>query len=108
MNTHSREADCRMELLAAIAIRHDVDAKRVKKLFECVTTEEALRLFTEEERSSMMKEVAERICYYMEKRGKGKLKVDCVVYTNELGELARSKEAKEWFTLLEQEQEQSI
>ena len=49
-----------------------------------------------------------RICYYLEKRAKGKLQIDCIMYANEFGELARSKEAVKWFTLLEQEQAQQI
>ena len=48
------------------------------------------------------------ICFYLNKRAKGKLKIDCIMYSNEFGELAKSKEAQEWFTLLEQEQEQQI
>ena len=44
----------------------------------------------------------------IEKRAKGKLQVDCILYANEFGELAKSKEAETWFTLLAQEQGQSI
>ena len=47
---------------------------------------------------------ARRICFYMEKRAGGRMKADCVLYTNELGELARSKGVREWFILLEREQ----
>ena len=46
----------------------------------------------------------ERICYYLNKRTKGKMKIDCVMYANEFGELAKSKGVSEWFSfLLEQE-----
>ena len=55
---------------------------------------------------SVMEYVVERICYYLEKRAKGKMKIDCILYANEFGELAKSKEAELWFTLLEQEQAQ--
>ena len=50
----------------------------------------------------------ERICYYLNKRAKGKMHIDCIMYANDFGELARSEEAPKWFTLLEQEQEQQI
>ena len=43
MNTHSREADCRMELLAAFAVRFQVPKERIQEMLECVTTEEAVR-----------------------------------------------------------------
>ena len=109
MNTHSKEADCRMELLAAFAVKLGVETKQVCEILECVTTEEAVGILQE---SGKLKEVMdyamERICYYLNKRTKGNMKIDCIMYANEFGELARSKEAAEWFTLLEQEQGQSI
>ena len=100
MNTHSREADCRMELLAAFSFRAGVEPHDIHKLFECVTTEEAVRLLKKSGKLDIvMKSIVERICYYMEKRSKGKLNVDCIIYTNELGELAKSEGAEKWFIL---------
>lgn len=100
MNTHSREADCRMELLAAFSFRAGVEPHYIHKLFECVTTEEAVRLLKKSGKLDfVMKSIVERICYYMEKRSKGKLHVDCIIYTNELGELAKSEGAEKWFIL---------
>ena len=32
----------------------------------------------------------------------------CILYANEFGELAKSREAEKWFTLLAQEQEHRI
>lgn len=107
MNTHSNEADCRMELLAAFSVKADVDSEKIKKLLDCVTTEDAVHILDDAGKlQPIMDNVAERICYYLDRRAKGKLKTDCIIYTNEYGELAKSKGAKEWFTLLEQEQEQ--
>ena len=107
MNTHSREADCRMELLVAFALRRQVSPELLMQLFDCVTTEEAIRIL---EKSGcveqIMQDIVEKICYYLNKRAKGKLKIDCILYANDFGELAKSKEAEEWFTLLAQEQEQ--
>lgn len=104
MNTHSGEGDCRMELLAAFAIREGIDAERVRAILDCVTTEEAVRILKEEGKcSQVMERAMERICYYLEKRAGGQMKLACIMYANEFGELARSKEAERWFTLLEQE-----
>ena len=50
----------------------------------------------------------ERICFYLEKRAKGRLEIDCIMYSNEFGELAKSRKAEKWFTLLAQEQAQQI
>ncbi|MCM1284056.1 MAG: cobalt-precorrin-5B (C(1))-methyltransferase CbiD [Muribaculaceae bacterium] len=106
MNTHSKEADCRMELLAAFAIKAQADPLLVRKIVECATTEEAV-LFLEESGKlpQIMEQIAERICYYMEKRAGGNLQADCILFSNAYGELAKSKGAKEWFILLEQERE---
>lgn len=106
MNTHSREADCRMELLAAFCVREQMELGQVRRILECVTTEEALPVLTESgKRQPVMDHIAERICYYMENRSGGRLQTDCILYANGYGELARSKEAEAWFTLLAQEQE---
>ena len=44
MNTHSKEGDCRMELLAGAAILEGADIETVKKILGCVVTEEALHI----------------------------------------------------------------
>jgi cobalt-precorrin-5B (C1)-methyltransferase len=107
MNTHSKEADCRMELLAAFSAKANVDNESICKILDCVTTEEAVAILQESGKlQQVMDTVVERICYYMEKRAKGNLQIDCIIYSNEYGELAKSKEVEEWFILLGQEQEQ--
>lgn len=107
MNTHSKEGDCRMELLAAFAIREHMRIEEVCQILNCVTTEEAVRILKNNRKlHPVMKHVMERICYYLNKRARGELQIDCILYANEFGELARSKEADTWFTLLAQEQAQ--
>ena len=96
-----------MELLAAFAVKHGVEPKHVCEMLECVTTEEAVRILKESGKQQKVMDYAmERICYYLNKRAKGNMQIDCIMYANEFGELAKSKEAAEWFTLLVQEQEQ--
>lgn len=109
MNTHSKEADCRMELLTAFAVKCGVDSKIAMQILECVTTEEAVRILGETTKQQEVMDYAmERLIYYLNKRAKGKMKIDCIMYANEFGELAKNKEAAEWFSLLEQEQGQQI
>ena len=109
MNTHSSEGDCRMELLTAFAAKFGADSKTLGALMECVTTEEAVRILKEcGLQQTVMDYTMERICYYLQKRAKQKIEIDCIMYANEFGELAKSKGAEEWFTLLGQEQEQRI
>lgn len=107
MNTHSKEADCRMELLAAFSAKEGVQTEKIRQILDCVTTEEAVRILKESGKlQPVMETIAERICFYLEKRAGGKLQIDCILYANEFGELAKSKGADKWFTLLEQEQVQ--
>lgn len=109
MNTHSREADSRMELLAAFAIKHQVNVEILNQILDCVTTEEAIRLLKESGKlQCVMEDVIDRICFYLDKRANGKLEIDCEIYVNEFGELAKSKGVEEWFTLLAQDAEQQI
>lgn len=109
MNTHSREGDCRMELIAALAIRADVDQAVVHRILNCVTTQEAVKLLRESGKDrQVFDDAMQRICYYLNKRAEGKMQVDCIMYANEFGELAKSRGAEEWFILLGQEQEQQI
>lgn len=98
MNTHSGEGDCRMELLAAFAVRAGAGLEAVRRILECAVTEEALGILDQcGKRQEAMDLCMERICYYLDKRAKGKLQVDCILYANEFGELAKSRGAEEWF-----------
>lgn len=109
MNTHSRERDCRMELLAAFAVKCGVGAERACRILECVTTEEAVRILEESgKKREVMDFAMNRICYYLDRRAGGRVQVDCILYANAYGELAKSGGAEEWFTLLEREQERRI
>lgn len=109
MNTHSKEGDCRMELLAAFAVRYETASRAVREILECATTQEAVDILeTCGRRQEVMDYAMERIIYYLDKRAKGCMKIDCVMYSNECGVLAKSKEAEEWFTLLAREQERRI
>lgn len=109
MNTHSKVADCRMELLAAFAAAEQVELAQINRILACVTTEEAIPVLAESGKlEAVMDRAAKRICHYMEIRAGGKLKADCILYANEFGELAKSEGAEKWFTLLGREQGPSI
>lgn len=107
MNTHSREGDCRMELLAASAIKCGVEHENTDKILSCISTEEAVRILREcGKLEEVMDYAMERSIFYLNRRAGEKMQIDCIMYSNEFGELARSREAEKWFTLLAQEQEQ--
>ena len=120
MNTHSKEADCRMEILTAISAINGADNSLCMNIMECVTTEEALRLIDAAGlKDAVMNEVTKRIEIHLADRVRRRtdaisagdlpdMQADVIVYSNEYGILGMSKGAEEWFTLLAQEQEHRI
>jgi cobalt-precorrin-5B (C1)-methyltransferase len=98
MNTHSKEADCRMELLAAATIRadsKDITLSDMQRVLACATTEEALGILQERGiLAPVMSQVMERILFYLNKRAAGKMQMECILFSNEFGELARSSPNK--------------
>lgn len=109
MNTHSKEADCRMELLAALAAKEQADGSYVRRILECATTQEAIPILSESgKREAVMEMAAKRVCYYMENRAEKRLKADCIIFANGFGELAKSEGAEKWFILSEREREPRI
>lgn len=116
MNTHSKEADCRMELLSAAALRalyktalnqniHHGNAdlmecekqfKAVSQVLEAVTTEEGIRILREAGMQEItMDEVINKIMFYLRKRAGDNLRIECIMYSNDFGLLAQSAGAKE-------------
>ena len=95
MNTHSHEADSRMEILASCAIRAGADAAVAIKILDCLNTEEALHII---ENAGLFKEtmdiVLEKILFYLNFRAQGRIEIDCILYSNEFGLLAESERAK--------------
>ena len=66
MNTHSRQADCRMEVLAAYAAAEGASAECVQAILSCITTMEALELLKEKGiLSGVMERVMERIEFHL-------------------------------------------
>ena len=100
MNTHSKEGDCRMELLAAAAVKADCTLSTIKTILDCVTTEEALVHIKNEGRlEAVMKYIMEKIMFFLNKRAGAKIETACMVYCNQFGLLAESANA---MALLEQ------
>lgn len=101
MNTHSKEADCRMEIICALGLKHDVPEDILKKILDCVTTEEAGKLLKECGKcDEVFEDAAKKVCENLDKRAQGKIKSECVLFSKELGELAKSKGAADFIERL--------
>lgn len=90
MNTHSRNADARMELLAANALAAGAAVETVKKILESLTTDEGIRILKESgDLQNTMECVLKKIDYYLKKRAYDRLKIGVILFSNEYGELGK-------------------
>ena len=95
MNTHSKEADCRMELLAEAAIRCDADQETLLGILNSVSTEEAYEyLLNAGIEKACFEHIMERVSFYLNKRAEGKMQVECIIYSNRWGLLGATKDAE--------------
>lgn len=103
MNTHSREGDCRMEILTAAAVKNQVPYAVLEDILQCVTTEEAIRkLDACGKKEAVMQDLLKKICFYMNKRAAGKMQIEVILYSNDFGELAKSDGAESFLNTLKQ------
>ncbi len=94
MNTHSHEADCRMELLAAAGLRAGVDPGILRELLGAATTDEAVRILAQEGLlECVMEQVMQRIAFYLNARAAGALQIECIVYSSVQGLLGMTEGA---------------
>ena len=106
MDTHSREADARMELLMAAAYRAGCAPDTLGKILDCLVTEEALAYIAKDGcLSATMELLMKKILFYLKKRVKEELRVECILYANGYGELARSDGAVELLERIRGEEE---
>lgn len=91
MNTHSHQADCRAELLAAQAARSGASLETVQKILGTDTTEEAVEVLKNTGcLEDTMEEVMRRIVFYMQHHTEGKLRTEAIVFSSRLGVLGES------------------
>ncbi|WP_434309114.1 cobalt-precorrin-5B (C(1))-methyltransferase CbiD [Hominifimenecus sp. rT4P-3] len=94
MNTHSREADARLELLAAHGALAGADRSCLKRVMESVTTEDALDLLEEAGvLETVMQTVTEKIEFHLRHRAYDRLMVGAILFSSRRGELGRSPSA---------------
>lgn len=96
MNTHSKEGDSRMEILSYLAIQRSDDINSIREMSKSVTTEEAAKILKKMGIcDEVMKDANDRICRNLERRAGNGIKVQCIMFSKELGELSVSDGARE-------------
>lgn len=106
MNTHSRAADGRMEVLCACAVRAGAGIETARDLLKANTTEEALQILQEAGiLQEAMADLMERIRYYLNRNTDGKIVLEAIVFSNVFGYLGETSGAE---TLRERIREQNL
>ena len=102
MDTHSRTADCRMEVFASHAAMAGADAAVVKEIMACLNTTEVVKILKGRGLlQDIMKTVMERITFYLRQRAGGELETGAVVFSGEEGILGRTENAERLLGLIE-------
>ena len=95
MNTHSRQADCRMEVFASHAAMAGADRETVRRLMQCINTAEAIGILKERRvLQQVMETVMDRIEFYLRQRAGEELAIGAIMFSLEEGILGRTKEAE--------------
>ena len=96
MNTHSRHADARAELMAALALRAGADRETACRILDTITTDEALDIMEQAGiRQKAMELAAQRIRYYMRRRVGEKMQTEVILFSGSYSYLAQTSGADE-------------
>lgn len=104
MNTHSRNADSRMEILTAHAAVLGADRETAEALMNCITTDEALEIL--KDRGLLEKVTArllERMEFYVDHRSGKNLERGILIFSQVYGRLGQSEDTERLIGCLEQE-----
>ena len=106
MNTHSRESDSRMELLAGAALRAGADADVCRALQQALTTDEALiklKDLAPELYGETIRIIAERIQYHLDRRTAGRIKTGVILFAGRNTFLAETEPVEDLRLMLEEQ-----
>ncbi len=96
MNTHSHNADARMELLAVHAALLGAPVELLQRVMGCVTTDDALKHLSEVELlRPVMGQLMERMEFYTNQRAGGKLELGILTFSKVHGILGQTKRVPE-------------
>ncbi|MGN0715802.1 MAG: cobalt-precorrin-5B (C(1))-methyltransferase CbiD [Anaerovoracaceae bacterium] len=91
MNTHSRNADARAEIIAAAALRAGISREGAMRILETPTTDAALDILAEENiMKQTMDVLMEKIAFYLDHRCYGAIETEALVFSNDRGYLGET------------------
>lgn len=94
MDTHSRNADCRMEILASNAALAGADSDTVREVMSCISTDDALDVLNAASLTEKtMDIIMDKVHQHMKRRSGGKIVSGAVVFSNSYGVLGKTADA---------------
>ena len=104
MNTHSKNGDCRAELMAAQALRAGADMDTVKALLDTITTEEGVQILKQAGLlKAAMEETAGRVQFYLDHRTGKRIQTGAVLFSTVEGRLADTDNVPKLLELIGQQ-----
>ncbi len=105
MNTHSRTADCRVELFCAHAAAAGARQETILALFEAATSDACLDVLGEEGLlSAVLERLGKAIGEHLSRRVAGAYAVGAIVFSNQRGTLCRSPGVDELLNAMEEQE----
>lgn len=94
MNTHSRNSDSRMEILASNAAMVGASLDVVKGIMECISTDDALELIDSQGLLPQMSKILlQKIQFHMNHRTGGRIRTSAVMFSSTYGMLGSTDDA---------------
>ena len=104
MNTHSKQADGRMDVLVTCGVLADVDIDTLKKLPDCATVDAAL---SELDKVGKIEDVAKvlmkRTQNYLDAKVKGEIEIAAVMFSDKFGIIGKTECADELISKITEE-----
>lgn len=106
MNTHSRNADARMEILAANLAVAGGSIEGVRRIMDCISTDDALDVVADEDLVGKVSEIMmDKIEYHMNHRTDGAVRTAAVMFSSKYGLLGKTSLADELLEEIREDEE---
>lgn len=91
MNTHSSYADGRMEVIGVHSAMAGADAETIKKIMNCITTDEAFDLIKEKPYYEAVKaSILDKVLCHLNYRLKGDAEIQVIMFTSDRSHIMKS------------------
>lgn len=103
MNTHSKWADARMEVLCAGAVMAGADNSVCRRILDCITTDEALEFLKENNLlEKSMEYIMKKVYENVNRRAYDGLKIEVIMFSNVFGVLGMTNGALDFLNEIKQ------